>query len=72
MHMGKMWQRFAAANVPAMITVYTNKDGYTRNSVRVDEDGYVAVYDKTCTRPEITRCRNQLRFDQPIADRSFT
>ena len=34
-----------------MITVYTNKDGYTRNSVRVDPDGYVAIYDKTCVSP---------------------
>jgi D-glycero-D-manno-heptose 1,7-bisphosphate phosphatase len=49
MHIDKMWHRFVTANVPAMITVYTNKDGYTRNSVRVDQDGYVAVYDKTCT-----------------------
>jgi histidinol-phosphate phosphatase family protein len=53
MHLGKMWQRFVTANAPAMITVYTNKDGYTRNSVRVDEDGYVAVYDKTCTAPRL-------------------
>ena len=47
----KMWQRFLAAGAPAMITVYTNKDGYTRNSVRVDDDGYVAVYDKSCASP---------------------
>lgn len=46
MQMEKMWQRFAAANVPAMITVYTNKDDYTKNSLRVDDEGYVAVYDK--------------------------
>ncbi len=51
LEIAKMWPRFAAANVPAMITVYSNKDGYTRNSVRVDENGYVAVYDKTCASP---------------------
>lgn len=49
MQMEKMWQRFAAANVPAMITVYTNKDDYTKNSLRVDAEGYVAVYDKSRT-----------------------
>jgi D-glycero-D-manno-heptose 1,7-bisphosphate phosphatase len=49
MQMEKMWQRFAAANVPAMITVYTNKDDYTKNSLRVDDEGYVAVYDKSRT-----------------------
>jgi D-glycero-D-manno-heptose 1,7-bisphosphate phosphatase len=53
MNIAKMWQRFASANAPAMITVYTNKDGYTRNSVRVDDDGYVAVYDKTCAAPRL-------------------
>ena len=36
MQIDKMWPRFVAADAPAMITVYTNKDGYTRNSVRVD------------------------------------
>jgi D-glycero-D-manno-heptose 1,7-bisphosphate phosphatase len=46
-----MWARFAASNAPAMITVYTNKDGYTRNSVRVGPDGYVEVYDKNCATP---------------------
>lgn len=51
MRIEKMWSRYVAAGAPAMITVYTNKDGYTRNSVRVDSDGYVAVYDKTCTNP---------------------
>lgn len=51
MQIEKMWSRFVSAGAPAMITVYTNKDGYTRNSVRIDSAGYVAVYDKTCTRP---------------------
>jgi len=51
MQTAKMWPRFASADVPAMITVYSNKDAYTRNSVRVDENGYVAVYDKTCNTP---------------------
>jgi histidinol-phosphate phosphatase family protein len=47
----KMWPRFVASGAPAMITVYTNKDHYTRNSVRVGADGYVEVYDKTCATP---------------------
>jgi histidinol-phosphate phosphatase family protein len=51
MEIEKMWPRFVASGAPAMITVYTNKDGYTRNSVRVGPDGYVEVYDKTCTTP---------------------
>lgn len=53
MQMDKMWPKFEAAGVPAMITVYRNKDGYTTNSVRVDKDSYVAVYDKTCQSPHL-------------------
>jgi histidinol-phosphate phosphatase family protein len=51
MQMEKMWPRFVAANVPAMITVYSNKDQYSRDSVRVDEDGYVSVFDRSRTTP---------------------
>ena len=51
MQIDKMWSRFLAAGVPAMVTVYNNTDGYTRDSVRVDPDGYVSVYDPTCTTP---------------------
>ena len=31
----------------ATVTVYTNKDGITRNNVHVDDSGYVIKYDKT-------------------------
>ena len=51
MSMTRMWQRYVAAGAPAMITVYSNKDGYTRNSVRVEADGFVSIYDKTCSHP---------------------
>lgn len=53
MQMDKMWPRFEASGAPAMITIYRNADGYTTNSVRVDGDGYVAVYDKTCQSPNL-------------------
>jgi len=49
----KMWRRYLAGGAPAMITVYSNKDGYTRNSVRVEEDGFVSIYDKSCTHPDL-------------------
>ncbi len=48
-----MWDRFVRANVPAMVTVYSNKDRYTQNSVRVDGQGYVLVYDKDGTHPDL-------------------
>ena len=53
MQIDRMWRRFADADVPAMITVYSNRDGYTRSSVEVDANGYVRVYDKTCTAPNL-------------------
>ena len=46
MPMEKMWNRFSEANVLSMITVYSNKDGYTNNNVRVGQDGYVSEYVK--------------------------
>jgi histidinol-phosphate phosphatase family protein len=51
MQIERMWARFAPREVSSMITVYTNRDGYTRNSVRVDNEGFVVTYDKTCTAP---------------------
>jgi D-glycero-D-manno-heptose 1,7-bisphosphate phosphatase len=53
MSMKRLWQRFVAAGAPVMITVYSNKDGYTRNSVRVEADGFVSIYDKTCGHPDL-------------------
>jgi len=53
MHLNRMWARFAAADVPAMITVYGNTDGYTKDSVRVDKRGFVTVFDRTRTTPDL-------------------
>ena len=53
MSMTRLWQRFLAAGAPAMITVYSNKDSYTRNSVRVEPDGLVSIYDKSCSDPDL-------------------
>lgn len=48
-----MWRHFLASGAPAMITVYSNKDRYTRNSVRVEADGRVSIYDKSCSDPAL-------------------
>jgi histidinol-phosphate phosphatase family protein len=53
MAMDKMWAHFVTSRAPAMITVYSNKDGYTRNSVRVESDSFVSIYDKSCTHPDL-------------------
>jgi len=49
MPLAKMWTKFSAAGAPAMVTVYANRDHYTRNNVRVGEDGRVLAYDKSRT-----------------------
>jgi histidinol-phosphate phosphatase family protein len=46
-----MWQRFQASGAPAMVTVYANEDGFTRDNLRVDDDGFVAIYDKSRAAP---------------------
>lgn len=67
MEFDKMWARFVASSASAMITVYTNKDGYTRNSVRVGSDGYVEVYDKTCAAPAL----QGVEISYALVDRSL-
>jgi histidinol-phosphate phosphatase family protein len=48
LRMEDMWRRFRELDVPAMVTVYANRDGYRpgKDSVVV-EDGLVAAFDKT-------------------------
>jgi D-glycero-D-manno-heptose 1,7-bisphosphate phosphatase len=47
MPMDRMWRRYLEANVPMMVTVYSNKDNYTKSVLRVDDAGFIAAYDKT-------------------------
>ncbi len=54
MQMDKMWNKFVAADVAAMITVYSNKDKFSKDSVLVGEDGYVAVFDRTRKTPGLS------------------
>jgi histidinol-phosphate phosphatase family protein len=53
MPMEKMWRRYLEANVPMMVTVYSNKDNYTKSVLRVDEAGFVMAYDKTRKTPDL-------------------
>ncbi len=46
MQMDRMWARFLAAKVPAILTVYSNKDDYTKDTLKVDAAGFVTHYDK--------------------------
>ena len=54
MRMDDMWEQFITAGAGgagpnAMITAYSNADGYTKNNLAMDDDGYLTVYDKTRT-----------------------
>jgi histidinol-phosphate phosphatase family protein len=49
MQMDKMWPRFVAADTLAMVTVYSNKDKYSKDCVQIDQDDYVLLYDKSRT-----------------------
>jgi len=45
----KLWKKFHVFDVPALVTVYMNRDGYTKSNIRLDDNGFIEVYDKTRT-----------------------
>jgi histidinol-phosphate phosphatase family protein len=51
MQIDRMWTRFQQAGKPAMITVYNNKDGYSRGSVILDDDCHVRIFDRLRATP---------------------
>lgn len=50
LQMGTMWDRYGRSGAPAMVTVYSNKDDYTKDSISV-RDGFVTAFDKSRTTP---------------------
>jgi D-glycero-D-manno-heptose 1,7-bisphosphate phosphatase len=54
MQMERMWDHFVYSGAVAMTTVYSNKDGYSRNSVRVGEDGFIELFDRSRTSPGLS------------------
>ena len=51
MKLDAMYTLFSKAGVDALITIYTNKDGYTRSNCIIDDNGFIATYDKSRTMP---------------------
>lgn len=49
MRLNEMWDRFTKTDAKALITIYGNNDHYTKDNVRIDQDGYVIAYDKSRT-----------------------
>jgi D-glycero-D-manno-heptose 1,7-bisphosphate phosphatase len=54
MRFDEMWASYVASGRPAQITVYENRDGYTRDSVIVEPDGRVSVFDRKRTTPNLS------------------
>ena len=50
LQMERLWRDYVRSDRPAIVTIYRNKDGYTRSNVRV-VDGAVVEYDPTRSRP---------------------
>jgi len=50
--MARAWQAFVdRPRAAAQVAVYRNQDRYTRDNLVVRDDGFVAIYDKSRTRP---------------------
>jgi D-glycero-D-manno-heptose 1,7-bisphosphate phosphatase len=47
MNFNKMLAVYKANDVDALVTVYKNLDGYTKNNLQINENGFIEVYDKT-------------------------
>ncbi len=44
--MAKLWSRYCESGAPGLLTIYSNNDGYTKDSLKVDDQGFVSVFDK--------------------------
>lgn len=51
MQMSRLWARFRQAGKPALITVYSNKDAYSKGGVLVDDDQDVRLFDRRRAAP---------------------
>ncbi|HQT79421.1 MAG TPA: HAD-IIIA family hydrolase [Rhodopila sp.] len=51
MQMDRLWERFLQARKPALITVYANRDDYSRGSVILDENDDVRIFDRMRSTP---------------------
>lgn len=47
----RLWRQYVGAGVAALTTVYSNRDGYSRNTVKVGSDGVIEIFDRTRTAP---------------------
>ncbi|MEK7077081.1 MAG: HAD-IIIA family hydrolase, partial [Patescibacteria group bacterium] len=53
LNLGKLQEFHVQKNALMTQVVYTNQYGFTKNNILVDNDGYVLVYDKPRTKPNL-------------------
>jgi len=51
MRFAELWSAYLRAGAPAQVTIYANRDGLSRDCIRVGDDGFVEVFDRTRTAP---------------------
>ncbi|HLV02239.1 MAG TPA: HAD-IIIA family hydrolase [Acidobacteriota bacterium] len=61
-----MWKMFLQSGARGLVTVYRNRDQYSRDSVRVGSDGFVEVFDRSRTSPGL----KGVEISYAILDRS--
>ena len=53
MNFSCLWEKFTSVNVSALVTVYLNKDNYTKSNIKIDKDDFIEIYDKSRTAKEL-------------------
>jgi len=51
MQFDRLWEQYVSSGAPALTTVYSNKDHYSRDSVKVGADGFMEIFDRSRTTP---------------------
>ena len=51
MQFDRLWEQYVSSGAPALTTVYSNKDRYSRDSVKVGVDGFMEIFDRSRTTP---------------------
>ena len=51
MQFDRLWEQYVSSGAPALTTVYSNKDRYSRDSVKVGPDGFMEIFDRSRTTP---------------------
>ena len=53
LQLDRQWRQFREAGVDALVTVYSNGDGYSKDNVSVGDDGLIRLFDRTRSAPEL-------------------